>query len=104
MPHKKKVISARDVIFDEEQVWNGRPLRMTPSDIQELDEAIEIVEVPQAEGQEDIQLEEDLEEELTRSVTHQADQEAETLDEDHEMEISTGRAGRPGTEAQQECR
>ena len=54
IPHKKKVISARDVIFDEDKVWDGKPLRYTVEDIKELDEAVEVVEVPQSEEMENV--------------------------------------------------
>ena len=85
VPHKKKVIAARDVIFDEKEVWDGRPLQRTPVDIQELDEAIEVVEVEQAEETEDIQLAEDSELDLTTLVNNPDDGEV-ILDTDHEMD------------------
>lgn len=54
IPHKFKVISVRDVIFNEEEVWDGNRIQFTPVDIKELDEAIEIVQVPRSEEAEDI--------------------------------------------------
>ena len=33
IPHKKKVISARDVIFDERQIWDGKAIQLTPNNI-----------------------------------------------------------------------
>ena len=59
--HKKNVISARDVIFNEDKVWDKSPIRLTLAEIQELDNAVEVVEVPQTEDQKDIQLAKDLE-------------------------------------------
>jgi hypothetical protein len=56
IPHKKKVISARDVIFDENEFFDGKPLRMTNELMAALDEAIEIVELPPETDQEDLQL------------------------------------------------
>ena len=46
IPHKRKVISARDVIFNKDEVWDQKPIRLSPAEIQELDEAVELVEVP----------------------------------------------------------
>ena len=37
---------ARDVIFDEDELYDGKPLRFTTELISELDEAIKKVEVP----------------------------------------------------------
>lgn len=56
IPHKRKVISVRDVIFDEDQVWDGQKIQFSIEDIKELDDAIEIIEVPQSHEMEDIQL------------------------------------------------
>lgn len=80
VPHKKKVVSVRDVIFNEDEIWDGMPLQRTADEIKELDEAIQVVELPQAEELEDIQLSEDLEVESV--ITRQADHEAEDLDTD----------------------
>lgn len=62
IPHKKKVVSVRDVIFNEDEVWDGEPIQYTADKIKKLDEAIEIVQVPESDvlGTEDIQLGEDL--------------------------------------------
>ena len=54
------MISARDVIFNKDEVWDRRPIRLSPAKIQELDKAMEVVEVLQADEQEDIHLAEDL--------------------------------------------
>ena len=59
IPHKKKVISARDVLFDEEEFFNGKPVRFTDILINNLDEAIEEVSVTLDPNLEDIQLRED---------------------------------------------
>lgn len=86
VPHKKKVISVRDVMFDEDECWDGKRIRISVDDIKELDEAIEIVEVPQSEEMEDLQLGEDPEVESS-SITRQADHEAENLEADpHEID------------------
>ena len=84
VPLKKKVVSVRDVIFDEDEVWDGAPLKLTANDIRELNDAIEIVELPQTDELEDIQLNEDLEElEITRQTDHDAEElDAEDLDAD----------------------
>ncbi|MCJ1263486.1 hypothetical protein MMC22_003356 [Lobaria immixta] len=54
IPHKK-VISVRDVIFDEDECWVGKSIQFSINEIKELDVAIEIVEVPQSEEMEDLQ-------------------------------------------------
>jgi hypothetical protein len=59
IPHKKKVISARDVLFDEEEFYDGKPIRFTDILISNLDEAIEKVSVTPDPNLEDIQLRED---------------------------------------------
>lgn len=56
IPHKKKVISARDVIFDEEEFFDGKPMRLTSELMATLDEAVELVELPPETDQEDIHL------------------------------------------------
>ena len=78
IPHKRKVISARDVNFNEDEVWDQKPIHLTPNEIQELDNAVEVVEVPQVEEQEDIQLNKDLD--LSNPITHQHDHKIENLE------------------------
>ena len=78
IPHKRKVISARDVIFNEDEVWDQKPIRLTPDKIQELDNTVEVVEVLQADEQEDIQLAEDLD--FLNPITQQTNHEMEDLD------------------------
>ena len=81
MPHKKRVVSVRDVIFNEDEVWDGMPLQRTAEEIKELDEAIQVIELPQADELEDIQLSEDLE--VESKITRQTDHEEEDLDADN---------------------
>ena len=59
IPHKKKVISARDVLFDEEEFYDGKPIRFSDTLISELDEAIEKINVTPDSNLEDVQLRED---------------------------------------------
>ncbi len=61
MPNKKRVVSIRDVIFNEDEVGDGMLLQCTADEIKELDEAIQVIELPQTDELEDIQLSEDLE-------------------------------------------
>ncbi|MCJ1344176.1 hypothetical protein MMC31_002379 [Peltigera leucophlebia] len=68
-------------MFDEEECLDGKKIRISVNDIKELDEAIEIVEVPQSEKMEDLQLGKDPKVELS-SITHQADHEEENLEAD----------------------
>ena len=46
VPHKKEVVSARDVNLDEHEVWNGKLIQYFVNDIKELDEAIEVIGCP----------------------------------------------------------
>ena len=82
IPHKRKVISARDVIFNKDKVWDQKPIRLSPAEIQKLDEAVELVEVPPTDEQEDIQLAEDQEaSDFSNTITQQHDHEMENLEE-----------------------
>ena len=36
IPHKRKVVSVRDVIFDEDEVWNGKRIQYSSEDIKSL--------------------------------------------------------------------
>ncbi len=55
------MVSVRDVIFNEDEVWVFVPFQCSANEIKELDEAIQVVELPQADELEDIQISEDLE-------------------------------------------
>ena len=57
------------------------PLQRTADEIKELDKAIQVIELPQADKLEDIQLSEDLEVKL--EITRQTDHKAEDLDDDN---------------------
>ena len=46
VPHKKRVVSVRDVIFNEDEVWDGMPLQRTDDKIKEMDEAIQVIQLP----------------------------------------------------------
>ncbi len=61
MPQKKRVVSVRDVISNKDEVWDGLPLQRTDDEIKELDEAIQVIQLPQADELDDIQLSENLE-------------------------------------------
>ena len=78
VPHKKKVVSVRDVIFNEDEIWDGMPLQHTINKIKKLDEAIQVIELPQINELEDIQLSKDLEDES--EITRQTDHKIEDLD------------------------
>ena len=88
IPHKGKVISARDVIFNEDKVWDQRPICLTPNEIQELDNAVEVVEVPQADDQKKIQLAEDQGVDFLNPdcITDQHDHKLENLEEAEQAE------------------
>ena len=57
------------------------PLQRTADEIKELDEAIQVIELPQTDELEDIQLSEDLE--VESEITRQTEYEAEDLDADN---------------------
>ncbi len=54
------MVSVRDVIFNEDEVWEGMPLQRPDDKIKELDEVIQVIELPQADKLRNIQLSEDL--------------------------------------------
>jgi hypothetical protein len=88
IPHKKKVISARDVIFDEGEFFDGKPTRLTEELMSTLDEAIELVEVPRLPEHEDIQLLPDTENENLDSEEAPIDQTQQNeIDDNGEMDI-----------------
>ncbi len=67
------MVSVRDVIFNGDEVWDGVPLQRTADEIKELDETIQVIELPQTDKLEDIQLSEDreVESEITRQTDHE---------------------------------
>lgn len=69
----KKVVLVRDLIFNEDEVLEGMLLQCTDNKIKELDEAIQVIELPKADELEDIELSEDLEfkSEITRQTDHE---------------------------------
>ncbi len=81
MPYKKRVVSVGDVIFNENEIWDSVPHQRTADKIKELDEAIQVIELPKADELEDIQLNEDLE--VESGITRRTDHEAENLDDDN---------------------
>lgn len=60
------MVSVRDVIFNEDEIWDREPIQYTADKIKKLNETIEIVQVPESGilETEDIQLGEDLDVEL----------------------------------------
>ncbi len=86
IPIKKKIILIREVIFDEEEVWDGKPISYSDNDIKKRDKAIERIEVLELEAKEmeDIQLGKDYKVETAiTTIKCQIDHEAEDLDIDH---------------------
>ncbi len=75
------MVSVRDVIFNEDEVWDGLPLQRTADEIKELDEAIQVIDPRQADQLEDIPLSEDLE--VESEITRQTDHEEKDLDADN---------------------
>ena len=75
------MVSVRDVIFNENEVCDGVPLHRGADKINELEEAIQVIELPQADKLEDIQLSKDLE--VKSEITRQTDNKAKDLDADN---------------------
>ncbi len=75
------MVSIRDVIFNEGEVWDGVPLQRSSDKIKELDEAIQVIEMPQADELKDIQLSEDLE--VESGIIRKTDHVAKDLDADN---------------------
>ena len=71
------MVSVRDVIFNEDEIWDGMPLQRTTDEIKELDGAIQFIELTQADELEDIQLSEDLE--VKSEIIRQTDHKTEDL-------------------------
>jgi hypothetical protein len=46
IPHQRRVISIRDVIFDESKFFNGRKEQMTTLEMSELDDLVQRIELP----------------------------------------------------------
>ena len=72
------MVSVRDVIFNENEVCDGVPLQRRAGKIKELEEAIQVIELPQADELEDIQLSMDLE--VKSEITRQTDYKVKDLD------------------------
>ena len=53
------MISARDLLFDEEEFYDGKPIRFTDTLISELDKAIAKIAIPPNRDLDDVQLRED---------------------------------------------
>ncbi len=80
MLNKKRVVSVKDVIFNEDEVWNSLTLQRKTDEIKEWNEVIQVIELLQAGKLEDIQLGDNLE--VESKITCQRDHEAEDLDAD----------------------
>src|SRR5436190_14788618 len=81
IPHKKKVILAGDILFDEDKFYDGKPIWLMAKLISELDEVVEQVSMPPDTNQEDLQLRQ--EEAITKT---EGDDQEETLEDVNEHE------------------
>ena len=43
VPHKKKIVSVQDIIFDKDKVWDDKPIQYNTEKIKKLDNAIKMV-------------------------------------------------------------
>ncbi len=85
--YKKKVVSVRNAIFNENTVWDGKPIAHSDDDIKELEEAIVYIEISESKAKEmeDIHLVENVKvDKPTFTITCQVDHEDEDLDENLE--------------------
>ncbi len=76
-----RVVSVKDVIFNEDKVYDGVQLQRIAEEIKQWDEPIQVIELLQADKLEDIQLGEGLE--VESEITRQTDHEAKDLDADN---------------------
>ncbi|MCJ1343832.1 hypothetical protein MMC31_002029 [Peltigera leucophlebia] len=63
-------------MFNKDECWDGKKIRISVDDIKEFDETIQIVEIPQSGKIEDLQLGEDPEVEwslIIHQINHQAE-------------------------------
>lgn len=97
IPHKKKVISARDVLFDEESFFDGKRIPFTDELIRELDEAIQVIEVQQDPDPDPIEEDEPLPEGVGEEIGNQADQEDEDIMDLEEEETTLEVEDKAGT-------
>lgn len=79
--YKKKVISVRNVIFNEDEIWDSILFQCIANKIKELNKAIQIIELSQIDKLEDIQLSKDLK--FKSEIIYQTDHKAEDLDTDN---------------------
>lgn len=87
IPIKEKVVLVREIIFDKDEVWDGKPIPYSDNDIRELDKAIKYIKVPELEvnKMENIQLGKDSEIDMAIiTITYQAGHKAEDFDINHE--------------------
>ena len=73
---------ARDVIFNKDEIWNEKSICLTHNKTQELDKAIEIVDLQQTYKQKDIQLAKDQSVDFLNPITQQINHKMKHLDQD----------------------
>lgn len=49
VPHKKKIVSVQDIIFNEKEVWYGKSIQRTPNEIKEMNKVIKVIQLPATE-------------------------------------------------------
>lgn len=81
IPYKKKVTSVKNITFDKDKLWDGKRIQISIDNIKKLNKAIEMVELPQSEEIEDLQLREDPEVESSL-ITRQTNHKVENLEAD----------------------
>lgn len=73
------MVSVRDMIFNEDKVWDRIPIQCTFDEIKVMDKAIKVLQLSEIEI-DNVQLEENVDEEdVTLLIAHQNNQEAEDL-------------------------
>lgn len=81
------MVLVRDIIFNEDKIWNKESLQYIANIIKKMDDAIKIVQVSELEV-EDIQPGEDIEEDVesASAISYQKNHKAEDLDADVNVE------------------
>ena len=91
--HKQKIISVRNIIFDEQQMWDEKTINYTIKDIKQFDETMFIIKIPHIDEIEDQQLGEDDLENIAKTPTRNPailtkTDEADVTAEDNTIEIA----------------
>ena len=88
--HKQKIISVQNVIFDEQQIWNGKTIKYIIKNIKQFNETISIIKIPHKNEIENQQFDENDSENIANTLTHNPAILAETDEADAAADEDTG--------------